>query len=78
MDKPLYYVRGNQYITNYYFANAHPNDKKSKAIKGQSKGRMIGLEEAGWIAIETNSKFNKWMFDKLESTGEKVCDANDI
>jgi len=50
---PLYYVRGSEVTINFYATDAHPNDKKSKAVKGASRGRMMGLEESGWTPCET-------------------------
>jgi hypothetical protein len=48
-DKPLFYYRSGVALNNCYRANAHPNDKRSSAVKDKSRGRMIGLEEAGWV-----------------------------
>jgi hypothetical protein len=53
MNKPLFYVRQWRIMGNMYGADAHPNDKSSKAVKGQSRGRMKGLEEAGWTPCAT-------------------------
>lgn len=50
-NKPLFYVRGDEVRYNYYLHDAHPNDKKSHAKAGVSRGRMIGLEEAGWTPM---------------------------
>jgi len=49
VKEPLFYYRSFQYIKNYYIADAHPNDHRSRAEKGKTKGRRLGLEEAGWI-----------------------------
>jgi hypothetical protein len=52
VEKPLIYIRislklGIEIHDNYYKDDAHPNNKYQYK-KGESKGRMIGLEEAGW------------------------------
>jgi hypothetical protein len=47
--EPVIYVKGDSIHNNIYMNNSHPNDKKSSYKAGDSKGRMIGLEEAGWI-----------------------------
>lgn len=51
MDKPLYYVRNGNIHDNTYTQDSHPNDKRANYKAGESKGRMIGLEEAGWLPI---------------------------
>lgn len=36
---------------NRYKADAHPNDKHSKAVKGKSKGKMSGLKPE-WVGYK--------------------------
>lgn len=54
IEQPTIYVRGERLTFSVYTSNPHPNDKRSKGkySKGQSKGRRIGLEEAGWIGMK--------------------------
>lgn len=47
--KPTVYIRGDQVSTNMYMEDSHPNDYSSRYIAGQSKGKMVGLEDVGWI-----------------------------
>lgn len=62
-NKPTLYVRGDRVSFNFYTAIRHPNDKGNRNNKkdpnykihnwntGDSKGKKIGLEEAGWVGI---------------------------
>lgn len=43
---PTIYVRNNKIILNTYGSDGY--NKYGPYKKGQSRGRMIGLEEAGW------------------------------
>lgn len=56
INNPTIYTRNlGEIIYNTYSNDSHPNDKRNSYKKGQSKGRMIGLEEAGWIGYITDS-----------------------
>lgn len=49
---PTFYTRHiGEFIDNTYKTDSHPNDKRNTYKKGMSKGRMIGLEQAGWIGF---------------------------
>lgn len=62
-DKPILYVRNDSITFNFYKELRHPNDKGTLRNQqdsnyitrnwniGDSKGRMIGLEESRWIGI---------------------------
>ena len=62
-DKPTLYVKNDVISFNFYKELRHPNDKgtlKNRQSQdynvlswkiGDSKGRMIGLEQSNWIGI---------------------------
>jgi len=49
-DNPDLYINENNMMAfdHRYKADAHPNDKNSKAVKGKSKGKLNGIKPA-WV-----------------------------
>lgn len=54
MKKPIYYVKYGTIINNFYTTDSHPNDKQNSFKKGNSKGIIKGLEDNGWLPIDTD------------------------